>query len=233
MQTEKLQLLSLFTSTETKVGVSRSVALKIFIPTQLPKKSKGLAEGFTVRYLLKSSGVRRHLLGNLLFKNISVLDWFLLFDQLQRNKRSFSRLYSACLFGVLTTSSNTLKKGSDWFSQTRPIRKQLIKQKASAAASGLIAEKSLLDLMLKILDIPKEGSVLRLDSIRTIEGPSMVKIQKPIPVGSLGVGYKDKGSMRLSHEPDPEVFAEYNDDILILDFSDSEDWQLLSKNFHS
>lgn len=181
---------------------------KIFIPIQ---QTRSEVKGFSITLLQKSGVIVKHLSGNCIFKGISVMDWFLLYEFVSRNVKSSEYDYFACLCGILKLSSGTRKGALRSFSsRLRPIRKIVSELRLLGANSG---EESL-NILSEVLSVPKQ--TMMSDELYSVR-EEMRRNPRPLPINRIGVGYKDKGSLGsgIILEPDPSetlphVFDEKN-----------------------
>lgn len=133
----------------------------------------------------------RHLLWYLLFRGITVLEWFLLYQNLESQPRARMERSSACLWGVLSLSANTRKGLAEWTSTTKPIHK-ILKSHTVQAGSEIGVAGSLLEFVISELNLPQKGLPKdNLFATRIVE----LKYAKPRELSRIGVGYKDKGSI--------------------------------------
>jgi hypothetical protein len=163
------------------------------IPLSNPSRSE---DGQTV--LLKLFDYKlavRHLLWKLLFKGFSVTEWFILQHELEFQKLGWDSVSYACLAGVLSLSSKSRKTLDRWTSQTRPIHSGL-KSLIPTGDSEFSACESLLDMIVLRLGIPQKGLP---SSSLYISQIVFDKHRCPIPINSMGVGYRDKGSWSPRH----------------------------------
>lgn len=150
---------------------------------------------------------RKHMLWYLLFKGITVKEWFILSYLLELTLRGGQLGPCACFAGVLRLSSKTRKSSESWNSQLRPIHKILKAKIPQVEFEGSIEYESLLDLVLHELKVPQKA--LALSELYTV---TRVEIPKVSPKAEryIGVGYKDKGNLpsgnRLEPEPTEEVW---------------------------
>lgn len=227
----KDSLLQRISSISVSSAVSRRpLPQRIFIPQHSFDRERQEVLGILVKLHLGGEKVPRHLLWHILFKGCRVIDWFLLFEYLCRNHKTADKLFCACLFGVLRESALSRKTNVRFLSQLRPIHKKF--SALRSRSDGVFPkEVSLLDLIVKKLNIPQKG--LPLDQLLTINDDCLVKFPKPIAPLFLGVGYKDKGSMG------PDVVLDLTEDeilessIAVEEFSFSEEWNILLNSFFS
>jgi hypothetical protein len=145
-----------------------------------------------VRLRRKWGVVRRHLIWHLLFKGSTVLDWFLIFEDMNLNLKSAPRLVTICQCGVLIEASKTRKRLDSFNSRTRPLFKKLKAQRLERSSASKSETKSLLDVVVQNLVVPNKGL-----PTSELYSKSEVKFRYP-PVPEkpyIGVGYKDKGSL--------------------------------------
>jgi hypothetical protein len=173
-----------------------------------------VSEGIKLTLLLKSKVVVRHLIGNLLFKGINVMDWYLLHDYVSLNLKSSEQEYFACLCGILSESSGTRKGVLRSFeSRTRPIRKKLkdIRLKGKKIFGGFS------DLCL-FLKVPER--CLESQQLYTAVEVGWLN-QPPKEQNRIGVGYKDKGSLGSVFFVEPpateELLSDYFEERSFLD----------------
>lgn len=195
-----------FWETEKDLGLASPKGPYILsIPLQNPSRSE---EGQTV--LLKLFDYKlavRHLLWKLLFKGVSVSEWFILQHELEFQKLGWDQVSYACLAGVLSLSSKSRKTLDRWTSQTRPIHSRL-KSLIPAGDSEFRAYESLLDMIILRLKLPQKGLP---SSSLYISQTVFDKYRCPIPINSMGVGYRDKGSWSPRHickVPSPDQYPE-------------------------
>jgi hypothetical protein len=149
----------------------------------------GEYDALLIRLHLSGTKVPRHLIWNLLFKGINVIEWFLLYEFASRNKGDL--VSSACLTGILGLSSATRKGARTFSCQLRPIHKKL-RSKLPKTQLAKIHCENLLDYVIQVLKVPQKG--LSTDNLLTVRKTS-VQIKLPPPPQYVGVGYKDHGSM--------------------------------------
>jgi hypothetical protein len=147
-------------------------------------------KGILVKLHLGGVKVSKHLLWHLIFKGSDVLTWFLLFEFFFLNKGLANQGFSACLAGVLSESCRTRKSLQHFNSQLKPIHKKL--EAYTPCRGKEFLGNSLLDYTLRKLNVPKKGlSISRLLTQEIV----VTRIPRPRKPSSMGVGYKDKGSL--------------------------------------
>jgi hypothetical protein len=173
-------------------------------------------KGILVKLHLGGVKVARHLLWHLIFKGSDVLTWFLLFEFLFLNKKVAYKDFSVCLAGVLSESCRTRKSLQHFNSQLKPIHKIL--EAYHPRREKEFFGDSLLEYSLRILNVSKKG--LPLTRLLTQEVVS-ARIPRPRKPNSMGVGYKDKGSLGSGSivvdptELYPDESLEYEDSALL------------------
>lgn len=177
---------NILTTRESSGTIRRPLPRQILIPTESITREE--TKGLLVKTFSGKLSVPRHLLWHLLFKNITVIDWFLLLKYLELNLKGSNELFNACLAGVLSLSSSTRIGLKDREDQLKPIHKKLL----GTPKWDPNLKETLLDCIIRILGVPQKG--MPLDQIRTI-GRITRKNPRPLPVNRIGVGYKDHGSM--------------------------------------
>lgn len=163
--------------------------MTLSVPIHSPS---GGNEGKTILVkLLDRKVCHRHLLWYLLFRGITVLEWFLLYQNLESHNKGRRKEYNACLCGVLILSASTRKRLDRWNSHTKPIHK-ILNAKIPREGSNFAQFETLLDFVISELKIPQKGESK--DLLYNVQEvfPRTVKPKLP---SRIGVGYKDKGSM--------------------------------------
>lgn len=167
----------------------------------------------------------RHLLWHLMFRGISLVEWFIIFQKLEFQLKTLDRAYCACLFGVLSRSSSTRKGLDSWTSRTKPIHKWA--KSKNVSMNSKLSEDDLLQYLIRKLMIPQKGESI--DTLYNVQKIYPFGI-KPRELSRIGVGYKDKGSMSNSEiipEPDSELALEESFEILDL----KGDWEKILQLF--
>jgi hypothetical protein len=183
-----------------KPDLRRGLRQNFFIPvssTSLEDMTKGLQ----INLLLKGTKVPRYLIRKLLFKGVSILEWYLIFEYLLLNKRA-PMVFQLCLSGILRESSLTRKGKLSFSSLTRPIFGKL---KGTPLLKEVFGSCNLLEYCINVLDVPKEN----------FQGPLFTQREKtfwnpkPILPGFIGVGYKDKGTLS-KNRPEGDLSQDTN-----------------------
>jgi hypothetical protein len=138
----------------------------------------------------------RHLLWHLLFRGVTVLEWFILYHEIEFQKMGGSHDSYACLAGVLSHAARTRKSLSLWTSRLKPIHKELSSLYPDPNSYFHGKCENLLDHVILQMKVPQKAKPVKelyyvkkeTDFYRNHMEPS-----------SMGVGYKDKGS-RLPKE---------------------------------
>jgi len=159
------------------------------------------APGRSLRIKIPDVGLaRRHLLWHLLFKGITVLEWFILSYLLELTLRGGLRGPCACFAGVLSLGSKTRKRLESWNSQLRPIHTILSSKIPHVKSADMEGIQSLLDLVIRELKIPQKAlSKSELYTTTEIEIPKI----RPKAERYIGVGYKDKGNLPSGNRLEP------------------------------
>jgi hypothetical protein len=106
----------------------------------------------------------------------------------------------ACLAGVLSQSSASREGVLNWNSQLRPIHKSLSSKFPNAKSKDNVKEKSLLELVLQELKVPKRA--IAKSELYTVS-ESVIPKKRPTEKPWMGVGYKDKGNLPEDDRPEP------------------------------
>jgi hypothetical protein len=177
---------------------------RIYLPLTTPlSNAEQLVQTFRIS-IPDVSLARRHMLWFLLFKGITVLEWFVLSYQLDLLLREGRIGSCACLAGVLQLSSETRKRSESWFSHLRPIHK-ILSSRVPKSDQKDNERRSLLDIVIQELKIPKKAMPISSLYSHTWE---TVRISRPKDPNRLGVGYKDKGNLPKGDRPEPEILWE-------------------------
>jgi len=145
----------------------------------------------------------RHMSWHLLFRGITILEWFILIRELEfsLSAKRGTKVSWECLYGILSLSTNTRKGLEEWTSRTKPLFKKLSSLKPKADSNFKDLDISLLDWIMAQLQVPQKALPKR---------ELYMWSQVWVPPGSspaeryVGVGYKDKGSMTQGQKPVPE-----------------------------
>lgn len=185
---------------------SRIFSNRFFIILRPAAKISPGGQALKVSFLEKRNVVRRHLLWKMLFKGITVLEWFILFRELEDLITESSEIPCACLVGLLSWSTGTRERLEDWRATTKPLHREL-KNKVPRETSQYPEIENLLELVMSELQIPQKA----LPSVQLYKS---FQIWIP-PYGNppeekyIGVGYKDKGSLGSESPegiPEEEVY---------------------------
>lgn len=156
--------------------------------------------------IAKKSVVLRHLLWKLIFKGVSILEWYLILRiaEEQYQKSSGETLETEMVCVLLSKSRNTRKRFLKFDSQTKSIFKIL--QNLLVHPSQDSEDQTLLRFIMKLLEIPEKG----ISSNKLYDHWIEETISKrPPDLNRIGVGYKDKG--HLSTDPKEEPFYDQPD----------------------
>ena len=164
-----------------------------------------------IRFVVKIHGdrkyVQRHLLWKLIFQGVQPLEWFILYREFEiQIKEDPSSLKTKYLGILLLLSNNTRKRLPNWKSTSRSVFKIL---KQCLALSSNSPRINLLEDVLFELKIPKKGD--NVENIFSLFTQNFFN-KKPIPVNRIGVGYKDKGSLKQGYDEVPEPLQPYEPD---------------------
>lgn len=170
---------------------------RFIIPIQEPTMTQE-GHGILVK-IFQPKVCHRHLLWHLIFKNISALEWFILFQkfnsQIKRGQVGENGLYLTLL---LTLSSSTRERFGTWGSKTKSIFRFLQSIEPQIEVE-ILGSENLLEHLIDKLKIPKRGlpisNLYKAEKIilpRTVVSPELY----------VGVGYKDKGSMSSTERID-------------------------------
>lgn len=178
--------------------VSRLLSHSFTLNLQEPRN--GLpGKCFVVKIHGDSKYVQRHLLWKLLFRGLLPLEWLVLYREFEyKLKEDPGNLKTQYLGLLLFLSNKTRKRLPDWKSSSRSVFKKL--QDCSSLLSNS-PRTSLLEDIIFELKVPKKG-----DNVENIF-TSVIRDyynKKPIPVNRIGVGYKDKGSLKQGYDEVPE-----------------------------
>lgn len=175
----------------SKGNFRRPLPKKLFIPTET-QNDDSQVKGILISLQIGGIKVIRHLVWKLLFRGISTLEWYILFEFLTRNQKEADLISNVCLTGVLFESSKTRKRLENLDSQMRPIHKKMSARTLRKEFRIFTKNNTLLEFLIHHLDVPERGlskNSLYLSKFVTSEFP------KPKEPQILGQGYKDKGSL--------------------------------------
>lgn len=163
------------------------------------------------RFVVKIHGDRkyvlRHLLWKLIFQGLVPLEWLILYREFEiQIKEDPSSLKVKYLGLLLLSSNNTRKRLPNWKSCSRSIFKSL---KQCLALSSNSPRINLLDEMVFEFKIPKKGD--NVENVYSFFTQNFYN-KKPIPVNRIGVGYKDKGSLKQGYDEVPEPLQPFEPD---------------------
>jgi hypothetical protein len=132
--------------------------------------------------------VRKHLIWHGFFRGFSVLDWFILWRELETNK-GLHILERAVIAGLLFESSNTRKGLVDFKSRTKPIFQRLGKVRGLKTPPP---DPVRVSEILRKFSVPEQGLPLnRLRNFRDIYR----EYTNPKDKRFVGVGYNDHGTL--------------------------------------
>lgn len=163
------------------------------------------------RFVVKIHGDRkyvlRHLLWKLIFQGLVPLEWLILYREFEiQIKEDPSSLKVKYLGLLLLSSNNTRKRLPNWKSCSRSIFKSL---KQCLALSSNSPRINLLEEMVFEFKIPKKGD--NVENVYSFFTQNFYN-KKPIPVNRIGVGYKDKGSLKQGYDEVPEPLQPFEPD---------------------
>lgn len=190
-------------------GVSLPSQTKFLIPLQTPSPaSPGKAFSITI---FDCKLTHRHLLWHLMFREVTSLEWFLLYRNLEFSQKKYPpKLSDWILFDVLSLSSRTRERLLNWESRTKSIHRQLRRENLHREFSRFHEGMTKLEVYMLGLKVPQKGmSKKSLYISKIIEIP----YKPPREAQVIGVGYKDKGSLGSGTfvpgsepwEPDSEI----------------------------
>lgn len=186
--------------------VSRLLSRSFTLNLQEPKNDQA-GKRFVVKVHGDKNYVLRHLLWHLLFKGIKPLEWLILFREFEIQLKEAPSAIKTKYFGLLLLlSNNTRKRLPDWRSSSKSVFKRL---KDCSSLSSNSPRKTLLEDILFELKIPQKGD--NVENIYSVFTQSFYN-KKPIPLNRIGVGYKDKGSLKQGYDEVPEPLQPYSPD---------------------
>lgn len=189
--------------------VSRLLTRSFTLNLREPSSGKP-GKRFVVKIHGETKYVVRHLLWHLLFKGIKPLEWFILYREFEKQLKESPSTIKTKYFGLLLLlSNNTRKRLPDWKSSSKSVFKRL---KDCNSLSSNSPRKNLLEDILFELKIPQKG-----DNLQNIYSSFISDFfnKKPIPLSRIGVGYKDKGSLKQGFDDEPEPLQPYLPDSTI------------------
>lgn len=188
----------------------RVLPFKLFIPIQTTDRSTREQRGFKLRFNFKGNTVRKHLIWRLLYKGVDVMEWFILFQSWNLNKKSAPGLEIICQYGLLLESAKT-RNGLVFFkSRMKPLFRQL---RALRLIGSENSDETFLNFITSVLGVPEKG--LPPKSLYSLDENIIFRYPTAIEPNFIGVGYKDKGSMG----GDIDVFDALEDEILDFNFN--------------
>jgi len=189
--------------------VSRLLTRSFVLNLQEPQNGKP-GRRYVVKIHGDSNYVRRHLLWKLLFRGIVPLEWFILYREFEKQLKELPNCATTKYLAVLLLlSNNTRKRLPDWKSTSKSVFKQL--EKCSPTSINSPSE-NLLQAIISEMKIPHKG-----ESIESIYSEFIQEFynKKPLPVRRIGVGYKDKGSLKQGIDEDPKPLQPFSPDLSI------------------
>lgn len=129
-------------------------------------------------------------------KNFRVIHWNILFDCLTKTIQNDRA--SEALMRILRILS-TAQAGRDFKTHLRPVRKIVSRKFMDQAKSEEYIQKRILDLL--PFKLPKKNP--HLEKLLSINYDSRIIQRKPLEPNRIGVGYKDKGSLRQDGIQEP------------------------------
>ena len=140
----------------------------------------------------------RHLLWKLIYKGVTTLEWFILFREFEDSlKESPGETKTKILGLLLSLSRNTRKRFHHWESSTKSVFKLL--QGIDSEPSAHL-KQNLLQYIVTTMKIPQKGD--NVQNIYTYYHETFQQ-RKAKPLNRIGVGYKDKGSLRQGSDEEP------------------------------
>jgi len=184
-----------FWEEEKEQGLTTPVPpLTLIIPSITPTKRK---DGELMKVgLFNYNFCHRHLLWHLLFRGVTVLEWFILYHEIEFQKMGWDQDSYACLAGVLSHSARTRNRLTKWTSRLKPIHRELKSLYPDPNSRFHGHCENLLDLIILKCKIPQLAKPVK--ELYYVKKQTDFHRDHLIP-GYIGVGYKDKGS-RLSKE---------------------------------
>jgi hypothetical protein len=172
-------------STGERASFRNPLPGRLIIPTS---SSRVFTKGIKINLLVKSNVLVNHLSGILIFKGITVIEWFLLHEFVSRNLKSPDEDYFASLCGILKISASS-RKGElrDFCSRTRPIHRVI----SGFRFCGQQLHGGIHDLV-EFLGIPKKTKSTK--ELYTFRQETW-KNPRPLELNRMGIGYRDKGSL--------------------------------------
>lgn len=175
--------------------------VKDFIIQTVTASTTQKGKGFRIQ-IFDSKVCHRHLLWYALFQGINMIEWMILFRNLEFSirRQRLSSLQSMIVFDILQQSSLTRKSLDHWSSQTKPIHTKLRENLVYDAKKFLNSrdQMTFLDVYMEYCNIPQKAmSKSNLYKVSEIEIPKIVLS----PELYIGVGYKDKGSLSGEDRP--------------------------------
>lgn len=179
------------------------------IPIRAPTRAYP-GEGIIITFLFKEDFVIRNLIRKLLYKGVTVLEWFILFRNLEKNLKIRRPLNNALLFGMLNLSSSTRMSLDDWHFQTKAvIKSEILSRGLQILDNG--EKQSFLEYIISSFRVP--AAFREVFTFKTVTIPFI----EPIKPLVIGVGYKDHGSLKPQHKwlpfvreyspPSPNLFS--------------------------
>lgn len=168
---------------------------KISISTDLAKR--GWSEFGVIESNRKLSlTLLKNLLYKSVFQGIKVFEFFLLDQQIHSKWRILSEKEKFSFVALLSLCCERRRPSLQWESN---IRRTLSKVRNYLRVDQFGNEENFLDFLLKNNLIVKDVSiVLKFSKL-------FLPHSKPLPIASMGVGYKDKGSSSISRGFDPSA----------------------------
>lgn len=139
-------------------------------------------------YFTRKDGFR-HLLWKLIFKGITVKEWFLMYHVFEHNLKPGNSYKNFLLFGILHYSVKTQARLTNFEARTKRID-LILKEIPLSALGSKDRTRTLLDEVLLSLDVPERGTKSRIVEVETNH---FRPFTTPLPERQIGVGYKDHG----------------------------------------